>query len=165
MAARQRRLQQEYNNYHHKPTKDSMWICEFCEYEDIWGSPPMALIRQYEIKDRAERKRAEEKRRLLEKAKMKNRKGKKGGKGNKNAAAQQPPAQNSGLPYDPPLDSMPLPPDSQGDEYYDEDYDDGYDPANPHDPHDPRYATNADYGPGPVPLSASLPATPQARAA
>lgn len=51
----------------------------------------MALIRQYEIKDRKERRRLAEKRRLLEKAKMKGRKGKKATKNAaKNAAAQQP---------------------------------------------------------------------------
>ena len=82
MAARERRLQQEYNNYHHPPKEEDIWICEFCEYESIFGSPPEALVRQYEIKDRRERKRLAEKRRLLEKAKMKGRKGK---KGNKNA--------------------------------------------------------------------------------
>lgn len=82
-AARQRRIRQDYNNYHHPPGSEDIWICEFCEYESIFGSPPEALVRQYEIKDRRERRRAAEKRRLLEKAKMKGRKGK---KGNKNAA-------------------------------------------------------------------------------
>lgn len=83
LAARQRRLRQDYNNYHHPPSSEDIWICEFCEYESIFGSPPAALVRQYEIKDRRERRRLAEKRRLLEKAKMKGRKGK---KGNKNAA-------------------------------------------------------------------------------
>lgn len=83
LAARQRRLQQEYDNYHHPPAPEDTWICEFCEYEMIFGSPPGALIRQYELKDRQERRRLAEKRRLLEKAKMKGRKGK---KGTKNAA-------------------------------------------------------------------------------
>ena len=96
IAARQRRLQQDYNNYHHPLRPEDIWICEFCEYESIFGSPPEALVRQYEIKDRRERKRLAEKRRLLEKAKMKGRKGKKGNKNaakNANAATQsQPPA-------------------------------------------------------------------------
>lgn len=82
IASRQRRLQQDYKNYHHPPSNEEIWICEFCEYESIFGSPPEALVRQYEIKDRRERRRLAEKRRLLEKAKMKGRKGK---KGNKNA--------------------------------------------------------------------------------
>ncbi|KAL8974034.1 MAG: hypothetical protein Q9197_001730 [Variospora fuerteventurae] len=83
MASRQRRLQQEYDNYHHPPAPEETWICEFCEYEMIFGSPPEALIRQYELKDRQDRRRLAEKRRLLAKAKMKGRKGK---KGTKNAA-------------------------------------------------------------------------------
>ncbi|KAI9852726.1 MAG: hypothetical protein M1838_005921 [Thelocarpon superellum] len=86
LAARQRRLQQEYKNYHHPPSRDDIWICEFCEYESIFGGPPEALMRQYEVKDLRERRRAAEKRRLLEKAKLKGRRGKKG-KGGKNAAA------------------------------------------------------------------------------
>ena len=140
LAARQRRLAQEFNNYQNKPTKDSMWICEFCEYEDIWGYPPRALIRQYEIKDRAERQKAEERRRLLEKAKMKKNKGKNKGKGSKNANTQ-PPA-NPGQPYDQGLDNVNMPPDVQGDEYYDDEYDDGYDAV---DPNDPAYAQGYHY--------------------
>lgn len=91
VAARQRRIRQDYNNYHHPPSSEDVWICEFCEYESIFGSPPEALVRQYEIKDRRERRRLAEKRRLLEKAKMKGRKGKKGNKNvakNANAATQ-----------------------------------------------------------------------------
>ena len=77
LAARQRKLQQEYSNIQHPPAPEDIWICEFCEYEAIFGQPPHALIRQYEIKDRKERRRLAEKRRLLEKAKLKGRKGKK----------------------------------------------------------------------------------------
>lgn len=124
MAARERRTQQQYNNYHHPPKEDEIWICGFCEYESIFGRPPEALIRDYEIKDRKERKRLAEKRRLLEKAKMKGRKGKKGNKNNGkgisgsaqqqatqpdcNAAHDQPPTQNHG---------------TQSDEYFGDEYD------------------------------------------
>jgi hypothetical protein len=90
-----------------------MWICEFCEYEDIWGSRPEALIRQYEIKDRKERQKAEERRRLLEKAKQKNRKGKKNNAKGKPAPAQNYPDENLG-------------PDERQDEE-DAEFDDGYD--------------------------------------
>ncbi|KAI4257427.1 MAG: hypothetical protein LQ352_001663 [Teloschistes flavicans] len=91
LAARQRRMQQEYDNYHHPPAPEDTWVCEFCEYEMIFGSPPEALIREYEIKDRRERRRLAEKRRLLEKAKMKGRKGKKGTKNSgKNVNATNP---------------------------------------------------------------------------
>ena len=94
MAARERRLQQDYENYNNPPKDDKIWVCEFCEYESIFGHPPEALIRQYEIKDRRERRRLAEKRRLLEKAKMKGKKGKKGSKSNKNANATQTQGQN-----------------------------------------------------------------------
>lgn len=78
-----------------------IWICEFCEYESIFGEAPEALMRQYEIKDRRERRRLAEKRRLLEKAKQKGKKnsgkglGKKGGGNahqiNSNSVAPPPP--------------------------------------------------------------------------
>lgn len=119
-----------------------MWICEFCEYEDLFGRPPEALIRQYEIKDRAERKRQEEKRRLLEKAKMKGRKGKKGTKGQKNAAAQvqqngtQGLQQHQGGHVDYAHDGVQgQAPQGQQDEYYDDEYDEGYDPVSPDEAH------------------------------
>ncbi|RKF75002.1 hypothetical protein GcM1_236047 [Golovinomyces cichoracearum] len=80
ISARQRRHQQGYRNFHHPVSTEDVWICEFCEYERIFGTPPEALIRQYEIKDRRARKREAERRRLLEKAKMKGRKGKKANK-------------------------------------------------------------------------------------
>jgi hypothetical protein len=129
LAARQRRLQQEYNNYHHPPSREEIWICEFCEYESIFGSPPEALMKQYEIKDRRERRRLEEKRRLLEKAKLKGRKGKKG-KGGKNAtaaanstsAAQQAPTAQQQPPVDP---NQPLNHDVHSDDYLDGEYDEG----------------------------------------
>ncbi|EKG15059.1 hypothetical protein MPH_07742 [Macrophomina phaseolina MS6] len=127
MAARRRRLQQEYTNYHHPPSRDEIWICEFCEYEDIFGEPPRALIQQYEIKDRKEQKRMAEKRRLLEKAKMKGRKGKKAAKNSKNGAtasnqhSQQQHAPQHGYDHQ-------IHPDGtvEGhDEYFEDDYDDG----------------------------------------
>ncbi|KAI5791853.1 hypothetical protein EDC01DRAFT_97194 [Geopyxis carbonaria] len=70
-----------------------IWICEFCEYESIFGTPPEALMRQYEIKDRKERRRLAEKRRLLEKAKQKSKKnsGKNAGKKAANHLNSAPP--------------------------------------------------------------------------
>lgn len=119
LAARQRRLQQEYANLHHPPRSEDIWICEFCEYESIFGVPPVALMRQYEIKDRKERRRLAEKRRLLEKAKLKGRKGKKQTKNAAKAANgvnQQALSQQS---YDQqPLDQL------GGDDYLDDGYDD-----------------------------------------
>lgn len=125
IVARHRREQQESQNYHHPPAPEDEWICEFCEYERIFGTPPEALIRQYEIKDRRVRKQEAERRRLLEKAKMKGRKGKKGNKlAAKNVAAahdrqahhQQAQQQTSGSQSQ----------GTQSEEYYDEEYDDDY---------------------------------------
>lgn len=118
-AARKRQIQQEYANFHNPPSNP--WICEFCEFEDIFGYKPMALIRQYERKDRQERKRLAEKRRLLEKARMKGRKGKKASKKAQNAQNAQ---NNQNAPaggYDRHDDGSLDPHD---DEYYDDDYDD-----------------------------------------
>ncbi len=128
MAARQRRLQQDYNNYHHPLRAEDIWICEFCEYESIFGSPPEALVRQYEIKDRRERKRLAEKRRLLEKAKMKGRKGKRGNKNaakNVNAATQpQPPAQKQRFDQQPVDEATMQHQGTQSEDYLADDYDD-----------------------------------------
>lgn len=77
LAARRRKQQTEDQNYHNPQAPEDMWMCEFCEYESIFGQAPTALIRQYEIKDRKRRREEAERRRLLEKAKMKSRKGKK----------------------------------------------------------------------------------------
>ena len=125
LQARQRRLQQEYANLHHPPAAEDMWICEFCEYESIFGELPHALIRQYEIKDRKERRRLAEKRRLLEKAKMKGRKGKKQTKNAAKAAnnAAQNATSNQQQPYDQQgLDQGGM--GSQGDDYLDDGYGD-----------------------------------------
>ncbi|GAB7359734.1 hypothetical protein MBLNU230_g6908t1 [Neophaeotheca triangularis] len=163
LAARQRKLQQEYQNYHHRPTKDNMWICEFCEYETIFGEPPLALIRAYEIKDRQERKKAAEKRRLLEKAKMKNRKGKKGGK-NKNNNNNPATPQNNAAGADDAHYDPNLPPPVDGDEYYDDDeYGDEYDPIGPDDgypPPPPAPAGTPLEGPGHGPSSSRPPPPP-----
>jgi hypothetical protein len=75
------RRQVATNAYFHNPPKpEDIWICEFCEYERIFGQPPRALIRDYEIKDRRVRQEEADRKRLLEKAKAKARKGKKNGK-------------------------------------------------------------------------------------
>ncbi|KAG6015964.1 hypothetical protein E4U54_002637 [Claviceps lovelessii] len=81
LAARERRYLAA-NEFHHNPPKlEDMWICEFCEYERIFGKPPRVLIRDYEIKDRRQRQEEAERKRLLEKAKAKSRKSKKSVRG------------------------------------------------------------------------------------
>ncbi|KAI1141084.1 hypothetical protein F5Y05DRAFT_376347 [Hypoxylon sp. FL0543] len=110
-AAKQRRRETEYQNYHHPPAPEDIWICEFCEYERIFGRPPEALIRQYEIKDRRRRREEAERRRLLEKAKMKSRKGKKASKvpaKNNSTVSDRHTASSSGQQAPP---SLPLPED------------------------------------------------------
>lgn len=78
IQARKRREDTQRQNWLHPQKAEDMWICEFCEYERIFGYPPVALIRQYEIKDRKIRQQEEERRRVWEKAKARSRKGKKG---------------------------------------------------------------------------------------
>jgi len=129
IAARQRREQQEYQNYHHPPAPEDEWVCEFCEYERIFGCPPEALIRQYEIKDRRVRKQEAERRRLLEKAKMKGRKGKKGSKfAAKNvAAAHDRQTQQQQTQQQPSLNhSQSQSQGTQSEEYYEDEYDEEY---------------------------------------
>lgn len=81
-AARERR-RIAHENYAKDPraNADDIWVCEFCEYERIFGEPPVALIRDYEVKDRRARREKADRKRLLEKARAKSRKTKKSGKG------------------------------------------------------------------------------------
>lgn len=134
IAARQRRQQQEYQNMTHPPNLEDIWICEFCEYESIFGGPPSALIRQYEIKDRRIRKQEAERKRLLEKAKTKGRKGKKGSKTTAKGPPQdrqsQPQNSQQGTPVD----------QNHGQETQSEDY--------PDDEYDQEYAQNHPISPG-----------------
>lgn len=84
--ARKRREGTARHNFLNPPRLEDQWICEFCEYERIFGYPPVALIRQYEIKDRKIRQQEEERRRVWEKAKARSRKGKKSKAPAKNSA-------------------------------------------------------------------------------
>lgn len=79
-AACERRDIAAANYYNNPPKFEDIWVCEFCEYERIFGEPPRALIREYELKDRRVRQEEADRKRLLEKAKAKARKGKKNGK-------------------------------------------------------------------------------------
>ena len=145
LAARDRKMAQDYENYNNPPKRDKVWVCDFCEYEMIFGEPPAALIRQYEIKDRSERRRLAEKRRLLEKAKMKSRKGKKGNKNNKNQNATQPQQQSQKMRYDPQGQDHTAAQSqgTQSDEQILDDYDD--------DPYDPLPSEPAQQTPSKIP--------------
>ncbi|KAK9454451.1 hypothetical protein V1511DRAFT_488827 [Dipodascopsis uninucleata] len=54
---------------------EPVWICQFCEFEDIFGVRPLFLMKQYDIKEKRERRLKAERKRLLERAKMKGKKG------------------------------------------------------------------------------------------
>lgn len=79
-AENERRRRAQHEAQTRPPGDDDFWMCEFCEYERIFGERPSALIRQYEMKELKQRKKEEERRRLIEKAKARGRKGKKNGK-------------------------------------------------------------------------------------
>ncbi|KAK9467602.1 hypothetical protein V1512DRAFT_261568 [Lipomyces arxii] len=57
---------------------DPIWICQFCEFEDVFGVPPVYLMKLYDINERRERKIKAERKRLLEKAKTKGKKNRAG---------------------------------------------------------------------------------------
>lgn len=59
--------------------RESIWICQFCEFESIFGYAPLALINGYTERVRATRRAALERKRLLEKARSKGKKKKKAG--------------------------------------------------------------------------------------
>lgn len=88
VAARHRRQLAAETYSYHPPKLEDIWICEFCEYERIFGEPPRALIRDYELKDRRVRQEIADRKRMLEKAKAKARKNKKSPKAT--AKANQP---------------------------------------------------------------------------
>lgn len=124
IQARKRREETTRQNWLHPQKPEDQWICEFCEYERIFGYPPVALIRQYEIKDRKLRQQEEERRRVWEKAKARSRKGKKGKMSNKsnninNVHAQQADAHNA-----PPMVNSHSQ-DTQSEVFDEDEYEDG----------------------------------------
>ncbi|TVY45627.1 hypothetical protein LSUB1_G000157 [Lachnellula subtilissima] len=143
IAARKRRLQQQKYNDHYPPAAEDIWVCEFCEYERIFGTPPEALIKQYEIKDRRVRKQEAERRRLLEKAKMKGRKGK---KGNKSAAKTPAAAHDRQATHQQTQQSTPMnlsqSQGTQSEEYYEDEFDDEYAQDDPPPPSPTAPPTN-----------------------
>lgn len=167
LAAKARRRQTENQNLHNPPKPEDIWICEFCEYEAIFGRPPAALVRQYEIKDRKLRQQEEERRRLLEKAKMRSRKGKKANKasakGNNLAHDRNPPHGANQAAHMHGSNSQ----ETHSEEYDDEDDYDDEEEYGSHDPpplEDDPEATRAGFAPtsfahGPAATSAVNPAS------
>lgn len=126
-AASSRRYRQQQENAINPPKPGDEYVCDFCTYELIYGHPPLALIRQYELRDRQTRKREEAQKRNLEKLKAKGRKNRKGAKtgvktNNPATGADMLPPQNQ--PYDPRYDAGGGDLDSQGDEYFEDGYED-----------------------------------------
>lgn len=79
-AARQRRRETQLRNKRHPPKPEDIWICHFCEYESIFGQPPEALVRQYEIKARKQRQLEQQRKAQWERLKKGKHKGKKSSK-------------------------------------------------------------------------------------
>ncbi|KAG8167079.1 hypothetical protein KVR01_002768 [Diaporthe batatas] len=128
LQARKRREGTARQNFLNPPKLEDQWICEFCEYERIFGYPPVALIRQYEIKDRKIRQQEEERRRVWEKAKARSRKGKKN-KAPSKISANNNTNSNGNSVHSHPNDAHAAPPMSlaqsqgtQSDVFDDEDY-------------------------------------------
>ncbi|KAK0633243.1 hypothetical protein B0T14DRAFT_533482 [Immersiella caudata] len=76
-AAKARRRETLLYNRRHPPKPEEIWICDFCEYEAIFGRPPEALVRQYEIADRKQRQLEQQRRAQWERMKKGKHKGKK----------------------------------------------------------------------------------------
>lgn len=128
-AARIRKEAQKAKNRTSPPKKEDRWFCYYCEYTDIFGEPPRALIRRYEAKEARARKDAAEKKRLLDKAKAKGRKLKKGvrvaravGQGGSHPSQSQ----YYDDQYDP---THPQDPDSQADEFFEDGVDEDLPPT------------------------------------
>jgi len=83
-AAKTRRRETLLYNKRHPPKPEEVWICHFCEYESIFGSPPSALIRLYEVRDRKQRLSEQQRKAQWERL----RKGKHKGKKNNKLAAK-----------------------------------------------------------------------------
>ena len=49
--------------------RKAIWVCPFCEYEDLFGCEPIGLIQLYEFKEREARRVRDERQRLLQLAK------------------------------------------------------------------------------------------------
>lgn len=136
MAARTRRQIATENYYNSLLDSTEIWICEFCEYERIFGEPPRTLIRDYEIKDRRHRQEEADRKRLLEKAKAKSRKGKKNSKvATKGSHTVEPISDQphaAARPADiPPALANERGRSTQSDDGYEDDYEDDYSDAPP----------------------------------
>ncbi|KAK0628635.1 hypothetical protein B0T17DRAFT_490621 [Bombardia bombarda] len=129
-AAKARRRETQLYNKRHPPKPEEIWICHFCEYESIFGHPPEALVRQYEMKDRKQRQVEQLRKAQWERLKKGKHKGKKNSKVpvKANDATQDPNRAADG--HAAPMNGR-YSQGTQSEEYYDdEDYEDeDYDPG------------------------------------
>lgn len=131
-AAKARRRETLLYNRRHPPKPEEIWICHFCEYESIFGQPPEALVRQYEIADRKQRQLEQQRRAQWERMKKGKHKGKKHSKlPAKTSNSTQDPNQASGIQDGPSNSNYSQ--GTQSEEGYceegdEEDYDEDYDP-------------------------------------
>lgn len=128
-AARQRRRETQLKNKRHPPKPEDIWICHFCEYESIFGHPPEALVRQYEIKARKQRQLEQQRKAQWERLKKGKHKGKKNSKlppkGHDGVQDVHPSAGGHGAPM-----NCDFSQGTQSEEYFDDDdyEEDDYDP-------------------------------------
>ena len=126
-AAKARRRETQLYNKRHPPNPDDLWICHFCEYESIFGHPPEALARAYEIKERKQRQLDEHRKAQWERMKKGKHKGK---RNSKLPAKNSNPAQDGHHHAESPgASGEPYNHGAQDEEYYDDEYyeDDEYD--------------------------------------
>ncbi|KAK3354739.1 hypothetical protein B0H65DRAFT_438049 [Neurospora tetraspora] len=128
-AARQRRRETQLRNKRHPPKPEDIWICHFCEYESIFGHPPEALVRQYEIKARKQRQLEQQRKAQWERLKKGKHKGKKNSKlptkGHDGVQDAHQPSGGHGAPM-----NCDFSQGTQSEEYFDDDdyEEDDYDP-------------------------------------
>lgn len=143
-SAHRRKEQKQAESFHAPPdpkSPDDNYFCLFCEYEQIFGELPHYLGRQYEIKERRRRRERETNQKRLEAAKAKSRKGKKAKGGAKTASAPANAANNitpHAQPYDPAYTDPPQDDVSQGEDFFDDEYDEGIPAPAPLDTHGQR---------------------------
>ena len=120
-----RRRTQRMHNRRKDLRREDVVVCDFCLYEELYGARPRHLKRDFEKKHLKRRQEEENRRRLLEKAKAKSRKTRKAGRAGQNSKNLGPHQNQSSdqVPYDSQYDHPGHDPQSPGDDFYDDDYD------------------------------------------
>ncbi|KAK3388933.1 hypothetical protein B0T20DRAFT_456950 [Sordaria brevicollis] len=157
-AARQRRRETQLRNKRNPPKPEDIWICHFCEYESIFGHPPEALIRQYEIKARKQRQLEQQRKAQWERLKKGKHKGKKHSKlptkGHDGVQDAHQPSGGHGAPM-----NCDYSQGTQSEEYFDDDdyEEDDYDPDEDLPPENGLEADRHERVPDHVPRVSTVP--------